>query len=150
PVVNDEGRLMGMVTLDDVIDIAEERATREIQKFGGVEALDDPYLSTPFLELMQKRAGWLMILFVGEMFTASAMGYFEKEIARAVVLALFVPLIISSGGNSGSQAATLVVRAMALREIGFKDWWRVVRREFAAGLSLGLLLGTLGFLRIFL
>lgn len=148
PVLDDDGRLMGMVTLDDVIDVAEERATREIQKFGGLEALEDPYLATPFLELIQKRAGWLVILFVGEMFTAQAMGYFEKEIESAVVLALFVPLIISSGGNSGSQAATLIIRALALREITLGDWWLVMRREILSGLALGCVLGAIGFARI--
>ena len=117
PVIDSHGRLVGIVTLDDVLDVAEEEATREIQKFGGLEALDEPYMSTPLLEMIRKRATWLVILFVGEMLTATAMGYFEHEISRAVVLALFVPLIISSGGNSGSQAATLIIRALALGEV---------------------------------
>ena len=123
PVIDSHGRLVGIVTLDDVLDVAEEEATREIQKFGGLEALDEPYMSTPLLEMVRKRATWLVILFVGEMLTATAMGYFEHEISRAVVLALFVPLIISSGGNSGSQAATLIIRALALGEVKLRDWW---------------------------
>ncbi len=127
----------GIVTLDDVIDVAEEEATREIQRFGGLEALDDPYMSTSLPAMVRKRATWLVILFVGEMLTATAMGFFEKQIERAVVLALFVPLIISSGGNSGSQAATLIIRALALGEVRLNDWWRVMRREIVAGLLLG-------------
>ena len=148
PVIDSHGRLVGIVTLDDVLDVAEEEATREIQKFGGLEALDEPYMSTPLLEMIRKRATWLVILFVGEMLTATAMGYFEHEISRAVVLALFVPLIISSGGNSGSQAATLIIRALALGEVKLRDWWRVMRREVLSGLLLGLILGTIGFVRI--
>lgn len=148
PVVDAHGRLVGIVTLDDVIDVAEEEATREIQKFGGLEALDAPYMSTPLLGMVRKRATWLVILFVGELFTATAMGYFEAEIARAVVLALFVPLIISSGGNSGSQAATLIIRALALGEVKLRDWNLVMRREIFSGLLLGLILGSIGFLRI--
>ncbi|MGZ3380594.1 MAG: magnesium transporter, partial [Isosphaeraceae bacterium] len=148
PVIDSHGRLVGIVTLDDVLDVAEEQATREIQKFGGLEALDEPYMSTPLLEMIRKRATWLVILFVGEMLTATAMGYFEHEISRAVVLALFVPLIISSGGNSGSQAATLIIRALALGEVKLRDWWLVMGREVLSGLLLGLILGTIGFLRI--
>ena len=148
PVIDARGRLVGIVTLDDVIDVAEEEATREIQQFGGLEALDEPYMSTPLLEMVRKRATWLVILFVGELFTATAMGYFEAEIARAVVLALFVPLIISSGGNSGSQAATLIIRALALGEVKLRDWLIVMRREMLSGMLLGLILGTIGFLRI--
>ena len=148
PVIDSHGRLVGIVTLDDVLDVAEEEATREIQKFGGLEALDEPYMSTPLLEMIRKRATWLVILFVGEMLTATAMGYFEHEISRAVVLALFVPLIISSGGNSGSQAATLIIRALALGEVKLRDWWLVMRRELLSGLLLGLILSTIGFLRI--
>jgi magnesium transporter len=148
PVVDSHGRLVGIVTLDDVLDVAEEEATREIQKFGGLEALDEPYMSTPLLEMVRKRATWLVILFVGEMFTATAMGFFEAEIAKAVVLALFVPLIISSGGNSGSQAATLIIRALALGEVKLRDWLLVLRREILSGLLLGTILGTIGFLRI--
>jgi magnesium transporter len=148
PVVDTHGRLAGIVTLDDVIDVAEEEATREIQKFGGVEALDDPYMSTSLPSMVRKRATWLVILFVGEMFTATAMGFFEKQIERAVVLALFVPLIISSGGNSGSQAATLIIRALALGEVRLHDWWLVMRRELVAGLLLGTILAVIGFIRI--
>ena len=148
PVVDTLGRLAGIVTLDDVIDIAEESATREIQKFGGLEALDEPYMSTSLPAMVRKRATWLVILFVGEMFTATAMGFFEKQIERAVVLALFVPLIISSGGNSGSQAATLIIRALALGEVRLADWWRVLRREVLAGLLLGTILASIGFIRI--
>jgi magnesium transporter len=148
PVVDRHGRLVGIVTLDDVIDVAEEEATRVIQKFGGLEALDEPYMSTPLLEMIRKRASWLVILFVGEMLTATAMGFFEKEISRAVVLALFVPLIISSGGNSGSQAATLIIRALALGEVKLRDWFLVMRREIFSGILLGLILGGIGFLRI--
>jgi len=148
PVINADGFLLGVVTIDDVLDVAEEINTQDIQKFGGVEALDYPYIKTPIFELAKKRAGWLVILFLGEMLTATAMGYFEDEIAKAVVLALFVPLIISSGGNSGSQAATLIIRAMALQEIALRDWWTVMRRELFSGLLLGLVLGTIGFLRI--
>jgi magnesium transporter len=148
PVVDADGRLAGIVTLDDVLDVAEEQATREMQRFGGQEALDEPYLNTSLPAMVRKRASWLVILFVGEMFTATAMGYFEAEIARAVVLALFVPLIISSGGNSGSQAATLIIRALALGEVRLRDWWRVLRREMLAGLSLGVILASIGFVRI--
>ena len=142
------GRLVGIVTLDDVLDVAEEQATREIQQFGGLEALDDPYMSTSLPAMVRKRASWLVILFVGEMLTATAMGLFEDEIKQAVVLALFIPLIISSGGNSGSQAATLIIRALALGEVRLPDWWRVMQRELVAGLLLGLILGSIGFVRI--
>ncbi len=148
PVVDNDGFLLGIVTIDDALDVVEEMNTKDIQKFGGVEALDYPYIKTPLLQLAKKRAGWLVVLFLGEMLTATAMGYFEGEIARAVVLALFVPLIISSGGNSGSQAATLIIRAMALHEIGLRDWWTVMRREVLSGLVLGSVLGSIGFLRI--
>jgi magnesium transporter len=148
PVVDARGVLVGIVTIDDVLDVAEREATEDIQRFGGLEALDEPYVDTPFWSLVKKRASWLVLLFLGEMLTATAMGFFEKQIARAVVLALFVPLIISSGGNSGSQAATLIIRALALGEVTLRDWWLVVRREFASGLMLGLILGSIGFLRI--
>lgn len=148
PVVNDENYLVGIVTADDVIDVIEEEATEDIQKFGGMEALDEPYISVPLLQMVRKRAGWLILLFLGEMLTATAMGFFEHEIAKAVVLALFIPLIISSGGNSGSQAATLTIRAMALGEIKLIDWWRVMRREILSGLLLGMVLGIIGFFRI--
>jgi magnesium transporter len=150
PVVDAERRVKGIVTVDDIVDVVQEEATEDIQKFGGMEALDAPYLETGFWSMVKKRAGWLSVLFLGELLTATAMGYFEREIARAVVLALFVPLIISSGGNSGSQASTLVVRALALGEIGLRDWWRVIRREVAAGLSLGAVLAAIGLCRILL
>ena len=148
PVVDSEGRMKGIVTLDDIVDVVQEEATEDIQKVGGMEALGAPYLNVSFLSMLKKRGGWLSALLLGEMLTATAMSFFEDEIARAVVLALFVPLIISSGGNSGSQASTLVIRAMALEEVRLRDLWRVARRELAAGLALGLILGTLGFLRI--
>ncbi len=148
PVVDPEGHMKGIVTVDDVVDVVREEATEDMQKVGGVEALDAPYLQIDLHKMIRKRVGWLSVLFLGEMLTASAMGFFEKEIARAVVLALFIPLIISSGGNSGSQATTLVIRAMALGEIRLRDWWRVVRREFVAGIGLGLVLAVIGFLRI--
>jgi magnesium transporter len=148
PVTDTAGMLIGIVTIDDVLDVAEATATREIQRIGGSEALDEPYMVIAFGRMIQKRAGWLTALFLGEMLTATAMGAFEEEISKAVVLALFVPLIISSGGNSGSQAATLVIRALALGEVGLVDWWRVMRRELLAGLTLGGILGGIGFLRI--
>jgi magnesium transporter len=148
PVTDTEGVLIGIVTSDDVLDMAEELATEDIQMLGGSEALDEPYMQIAFHRMVRKRAGWLVILFIGEMLTATAMGFFEKEIARAVVLALFVPLIISSGGNSGSQAATLVIRALALGEVTLRDWARIVRREIFSGLALGSILGLIGFLRI--
>jgi len=148
PVTDSTGVLIGIVTIDDVLDVAEAAATKEIQRIGGSEALDEPYMQIAFARMIQKRAGWLTALFLGEMLTATAMGAFEREIERAVVLALFVPLIISSGGNSGSQASTLVIRAIALGEVQLMDWWRVMRREVAAGLALGGILGSIGFLRI--
>jgi magnesium transporter len=148
PVVDSHGFLVGIVTIDDVLDVAEQEATREIQRLGGSEALDEPYAETPLLVMVRKRASWLVILFLGELLTATAMAYYEDEIAKAVILALFVPLIISSGGNSGSQAATLIVRALALGEVRLRDWVHVLRRELASGLMLGTLLGTIGFLRI--
>jgi magnesium transporter len=148
PVVDAEGRMKGVVTVDDIVDVVQEEATEDIQKFGGVQALEAPYLEVGFWHMIRKRAGWLLVLFLGEMLTASAMGRFEDEIARAVVLALFVPLIISSGGNSGSQASTLVIRAMALGEVDLRSWWRVLRRELLSGFALGSVLGALGFVRI--
>jgi magnesium transporter len=148
PIVDKEGRMKGIVTVDDIVNVVAEEASEDIQKIGGMEALEGPYLQSAFKEMVKKRGGWLAALFLGEMLTATAMGYFEEEIARAVVLALFIPLIISSGGNSGSQATTLVIRAMALGEVRLRDWWRVVRREFAAGLVLGCMLGVIGLMRI--
>ncbi len=150
PVIDHEGILLGIVTIDDILRVESEEATEDIQKIGGTEALDEPYMNTPFLELIKKRAPWLIILFIGEMLTATAMAFFEDEIAKAVVLVLFIPLIISSGGNSGSQASTLIIRAMALGEINFEDWWRVMKREILSGLVLGSILGLIGFLRIIL
>jgi magnesium transporter len=129
PVITESGVLVGIVTADDILDVAEAEATEDIQKFGGLEALELPYLETPFFQMIKKRGGWLIILFLGQMLTASAMGRFDEEIERAVILALFIPLIISAGGNCGSQAATLIIRAMALKELTVKDWWFVMRRE---------------------
>jgi magnesium transporter len=148
PVVDADGRMQGIVTVDDIVDVVEEEASEDIQKVGGMEALDEPYLEIGFWKMVRKRAGWLAVLFLGEMLTATAMGYFEKEIARAVVLALFVPLIISSGGNSGSQATTLVIRAMAVGEVRLRDWWRIIRREVSTGLVLGMFLASIGLTRI--
>ncbi len=148
PVTDTAGQLIGIVTIDDVLDVAEAAATKEIQRIGGSEALDEPYMQIAFVRMIQKRAGWLTALFLGEMLTATAMGFFEDKIKALTLLALFVPLIISSGGNSGSQASTLVIRALALGEIGLVDWWRVARRELLAGLALGGILGGIGFLRI--
>jgi len=152
PVVDELGRLVGRITIDDVIDVIKEeiekRDTEDIQKFGGLEALDLPYVQTRLFEMVKKRATWLVVLFLGEMFTASAMGFFEGEISKATVLMLFIPLIISSGGNSGSQAATLIIRAMALKELDLKDWWYVMKKEIASGFLLGSILGIVGFIRI--
>src|SRR5881296_3201489 len=150
PVIDDERHVKGIVTVDDIVDVVQEEATEDIQKFGGMEALDAPYLDAGFWSMVRKRAGWLSALFIGEMLTATAMGRFEGEIARAVVLALFVPLIISSGGNSGSQASSLIIRSLALRELRLRDWFRVFRREILSGLALGALLGAIGFIRIVL
>jgi magnesium transporter len=148
PVVDSNGVLVGLVTIDDMLDVAEEEATEDIQKFGGMEALDEPYMRIPLWKMVRKRAGWLVILFLGEMLTATAMANYQDEIAKAVVLALFLPLIISSGGNSGSQASTLIIRAMALGEVTLRDWWRVASRELQTGLSLGLILGVIGGVRV--
>lgn len=150
PVIDEWGHMKGIVTYDDIASVIQEEATEDIHKLGGSEALDAPYLKTDFLDLIRKRAGWLLVLFVGETLTASAMSFFQDEIERAVVLALFIPLIISSGGNAGSQASTLIIRAMALGEVRLVDWWRVFRRELYAGATLGLILGTLGMLKIIL
>ncbi|MCO5241039.1 MAG: magnesium transporter [Chitinophagaceae bacterium] len=148
PVVDDNKILLGIVTIDDVLWVANEEFTENIQKIGGTEALDEPYLEMPLFKLFRKRAGWLVILFLGEMLTATAMSYFEDEISKAIVLALFVPLIISSGGNSGSQASTLIIQAMAMGEVYISDWFRVLKREIVSGLMLGAVLGLIGFLRI--
>lgn len=148
PVVDAEGRMKGIVTVDDIVDVLQEEATEDIQKIGGTEALDAPYLEVSFLEMLKKRVVWLAVLFVGESLTAIAMGRFENEIAKAVVLSLFIPLIISSGGNSGSQASTLVIRAMALGEVTLNDWWRVVSREIIQGFSMGAILAVIGFGRV--
>jgi magnesium transporter len=148
PVTDKNNALIGIVTVDDILDVAEEEATEDIQKMGGSEALDEPYMKIALSRMVRKRGSWLIILFLSEMLTATAMGKFENQIAKAVVLSIFVPLVISSGGNSGSQASTLIIRAMALGEVHLRDWWRVMKREFISGLSLGALLGTLGFIRI--
>ena len=148
PVLDNEQRMMGIVTVDDIVAVVQQEASEDIQKAGGSEALDGPYLEVGILGMVKKRAGWLAVLFLGEMLTATAMGYFEDEIAKAVVLALFLPLIISSGGNSGSQATTLVIRAMAIGELRLKDWWRVMRRELLVGTALGLVLAVIGLARI--
>lgn len=148
PVTNEENVLLGVVTVDDVMDVQEQKNTREMQRFGGVESLEYPYVKTKFFSLISKRAGWLIILFLGEMLTATAMGHFEHEIAKAVMLSLFIPLIISSGGNTGSQAATLIIRAMAIKELSVRDWWYVMKREILSGITLGVILGSIGFLRI--
>jgi magnesium transporter len=148
PVTDSNGVLVGMVTIDDMLDVAEEEATEDIHKFGGMEALEEPYIRLPVWKVVGKRAPWLVVLLLGEMLTATAMASYEEHIANAVVLAVFLPLIIASGGNSGSQASTLIIRAMALGEVTLRDWWRVMRREFQAGLALGLILGVIGFMRI--
>ncbi len=150
PVLDPEGHMKGIVTVDDIVDVVQREATEDIQKLGGMEALDTPYMETGFVAMLRKRAGWLSILFVGELLTASAMGRYEHQIAQAVVLAMFVPLIISSGGNSGSQATSLIIRALALGEVTARDWWLIVRRELLTGVALGGILAALGVLRIIL
>jgi magnesium transporter len=150
PVVDESNVLLGIVTVDDILWLANEEYTEDIHKIGGTQALDEPYLDMPLLGLVKKRIGWLVILFLGEMLTATAMAHFQADIEKAVILAMFVPLIISSGGNSGSQASTLIIQAMALGEITVGDWWRIMRREIQSGLLLGIALGTIGFLRIFI
>jgi magnesium transporter len=150
PIVDTQGRMKGIVTADDIVNVVTEEASEDIQKIGGTEALDAPYLKVALPEMVRKRGGWLAALFIGETLTATAMSYFEEELARAIVLGLFIPLIISSGGNSGSQATTLVIRAMALGEVTLRDWWRVIRREVAFGLTLGCMLGAIGVARIVL
>jgi magnesium transporter len=150
PVVDGAGRMKGVVTVDDIVEVLDEEATEDMQKTGGVAALGTPYLEASYASMLRKRGGWLTLLFLGEMLTATAMGWFEEQLATAIVLALFVPLIISSGGNAGSQATTLVIRAMALGEVTARDWGRVIRREFPVGLALGVLLAVIGCLRILL
>jgi magnesium transporter len=148
PVVEKSGQIIGIVTVDDVIDAIVDEATEEVQHFGGMESLDGPYLEISFLAMIKKRAGWLCALFLSEMLTASAMQHFESELEKAVVLTLFIPLIMSSGGNSGSQATSLIIRALALREVRLRDWWRIAARELPAGLVLRTILGVIGFIRI--
>ena len=148
PVVDDNNVLLGIITIDDILWVASEEFSEDMQKMGGTEALNEPYLEMPLFKLFRKRIGWLVVLFIGEMLTATAMGYFEDEIAKAIVLTLFIPLIISSGGNSGSQASTLIIQAMAVGEISLEDWWRVMRRELLSGLMMGTLLGVIGFTRV--
>ncbi|MES2431910.1 MAG: magnesium transporter [Bacteroidota bacterium] len=148
PVVSKTNKLLGIVTIDDVLWVANEEFSEDIQKIGGTEALDEPYLEMPLLKLFKKRIGWLVVLFLGEMLTATAMGFFEDEISKAVVLALFIPLIISSGGNTGSQASTLIIQAMAVGEISIANWWKVMRREIIQGILLGTVLGAIGFIRV--
>ncbi len=148
PVTDDNNILLGIVTIDDMLWVANEEFSEDMQKIGGTEALEEPYLETPFFKLIKKRIGWLIVLFIGEMLTATAMAFFSDELSKAIVLSIFVPLIISSGGNSGSQASTLIIQAMAVREITVQDWWRVMRREVLSGLMLGSILGAIGFLRI--
>jgi magnesium transporter len=150
PVVSESGHIVGVITVDDVIDAIQEEQTEDVQKFGGMEALDEPYTQIGFWQMIRKRGGWLSVLFIGEMLTTTATGYFQDEIGKAVILAVLMPLIISSGGNSGSQATSLIIRAMALGELKIKDWWRVAARELPTGLTLGFILGGLGFLRIVL
>jgi magnesium transporter len=148
PVTDRDGHMLGIITADDVLDVSEQEATEEIHKIGGMEALDAPYLDVGYLRMVWKRGGWLSALFLGEMLTATAMGHYEDELAKAIVLTMFIPLIISSGGNSGSQAATLIVRSLALTELRLRDWWRVFVRELRSGLTLGAWLGFIGFVRI--
>ncbi|MCW3090588.1 MAG: Mg/Co/Ni transporter MgtE [Ferruginibacter sp.] len=148
PVVSKSNKLLGIVTIDDVLWVANEEFSEDMQKMGGTQALDEPYLDMPLFKLFRKRVGWLIVLFLGEMFTATAMGFFEDEIKKAVVLALFIPLIISSGGNTGSQASTLIIQAMAVGELTLVNWWRVMRREIIQGLMLGSVLGCIGFTRV--
>ncbi len=148
PVLDNDGCLIGIVTIDDILEVAEEETTEDIHKIGGIEALDDSYMQTSVFDLIRKRAIWLVVLFFGEMLTASAMAHFQNDISKAVVLTLFVPLIISSGGNSGSQATSLIIRGLALKEFGFMDWWKIMKRELFSGLILGLILGLIGFIRI--
>ena len=149
PVIDSGGILLGIVTIDDILWVADEEYSEDMQRMGGTSALDEPYLDLPVHKLVWKRAGWLIILFIGELLTASVMQYYEEQLAQMIVLALFLPLMISSGGNSGSLASTLVIQAMATGEVKLRDWWRVFRREVVSGLSLGIILGVIGFFRIY-
>lgn len=148
PVVDGLGRLVGRITIDDVVDVRREEETEDVQKMAAMEALDDPYMNTRFLQMIKKRAGWLILIFIGETFTATAMIYFQDDISKVVTLSLFIPLIISSGGNSGSQASTLIIRALALGEITIRDWWKIIKKELATGLTIGVILGVIGFARV--
>jgi magnesium transporter len=150
PVVDNNNLLLGIVTIDDVLWVASEEFSEDIQKIGGTEALDEPYLETPFFKLIRKRVGWLTILFLSEMLTATAMAYYNDELGKVLILTNFLPLIMSSGGNSGSQASTLIIQAMALGEVTLSDWWRVMRREILSGFVLGSILGLIGFIRIYI
>jgi magnesium transporter len=148
PVTDKDGNMLGIISIDDILDVARKEATREMQQIGGTEALDAPYMEVSFWQMVRKRGGWLSVLFLGEMLTATAMGYFDNELKEAYILAMFMPLIISSGGNSGSQASTLIVRALALSEVKLRDWWRVFGKEVRTSLTLGTWLGMIGFIRI--
>ncbi len=148
PVTDGLGKLVGRITIDDIVDVIREEETEDVQRMGGMEALDEPYMNMVFLQMIKKRIGWLVVLFIGETLTATAMSFFQDQIEKAVVLALFVPLIISSGGNTGSQASTLIIRALALGEITIGEWWKIIRKELLVGLTLGVILGTIGFMRI--
>lgn len=148
PVIDALGRLVGRINIDDVVDARREEETEDVQKMAAMQALEEPYMSTPFLQMIRKRVGWLIVLFLGETLTATAMSFFEGQIEKAVILALFIPLIISSGGNSGSQASTLIIRALALGEITVRDWWLIIKKEFTTGLVIGLILGVIGFVRV--
>lgn len=149
PVINKDGLLLGIVTIDDILWVANEEYSEDMQRFGGSGTLDEPYLDVPIHRLVWKRAGWLIVLFIGELLTASVMQYYEDQLAKVIVLAMFLPLMISSGGNSGSQASTLIIQAMAVGDVHLSHWWKVFRREIISGLSLGLILGIIGFIRIY-
>lgn len=148
PVVDDNDVLLGIVTIDDILWVTNEEFSEDMQKMGGMEALNEPYLDISIFKLFKKRITWLVVLFIGELFTATAMGYFEDELAKVLVLASFIPLILSTGGNSGSQSSTLIIQAMAVGEITIADWWKILRREIIGGFLLGILLGILGFFRV--
>lgn len=150
PVIDENLKLLGIVTVDDILWVADEEYMEDMQRFGGTEALDEPYLDLPIFKLIKKRAGWLIVLFIGELFTATVMQHYEEQLARVIILTTFLPLMIASGGNSGSQASTLIIQAMAMGEIKKSDWFRVFRREIFSGLGLGIILGSIGFLRIFI